>query len=453
MADTINSKTLDKLNAEREKKYKHIKQNTAYVKGRNPVTLNEAPQKKPDNRITIPLAKIAVDTVHGYSGRAGDIKLYYEPVKVSEDDEKKEDAFIDAQKEIAEHNEEPIETSELYHDALTYGYAYELLWISDELSDKGLLLTPEYKRIPPGEIVLKWSRDLKPVLEYAVRYQKYDDEITVDVYYPLYSQRWRKKQDSDFWERDTDYDTKYPYTDVPVVIYKLNPDEESLFEAEKGLIDANDKILNKTVNEIDRFNALIALMPGKISKEIADKLTEVGVIDDLDQFENRWPEYLQKDLSGINDLYTGAAKWIKELFFQSVSVPDFSDKDFLNAASGIAMAYKLIGLEFLASKIDTYFIRGLKERYKLINDVLKTSSAYNPDDYKVVVETHRNLPVDKLTAAEIAIKLMGIVSKETLLRMLPKEIIDDVDAELKKLEEEAANTVDLDVPSLTVDEE
>ena len=441
----INDKIIKSYDSARQQRNIKIRKNEQYVKGKNPATLNAPPAKKPDNRITIPLAKIAVNTVQGYAGRAGDIQPHYENIIVSENNDI--DSYIDIMRQIAEYNNENIEISELYHDALVQGYSYELFWVSDNLSLPGIM-TPEYKKVDPMEIVILWSRDLKPIKEAVMRFQDYPDSSYLDVYYPLYSERWVKPKGSEDWRRDKKGDTKYPYKTPPLVIYKINEDGESLFEAEKGLIDANDKILNKTVNEIDRFNALIMLLPGKVTKEIKDKLVEVGVFDDLQNFD-KWPEYLQKDLTGINELYSGAAKWIKDLFFQSVSVPDFSDKDFLNAASGIAMAYKLVGLEFLASTIETYFNQGLKEKFDLLNDVIGESSKYKIEDYKMTINTKRNLPIDKSAIADMVIKLNGIISKETLLKMLPSDIIPDVEKELERIKDEQDN-IDLDNIPLSI---
>jgi len=438
---TIDSDYLNKLDKERMARAQQVNINIAYVKGKNPITLNEAPKKAPDNRITIPLAKIAVNSLCGYKG---EIQHNYENIAGNVDDKVKLTAYQDAQKTIAEYNDETIETSELYYSGLTAGVSYELLWVSKDTTD--LLLTPEYRRIPAAELSFIWSRDLKPKLTAAIRYQTFDDEMTADVYYPLLSERWVKRRDGELWARDEEGDTEYPYKNVPLAMYPINEDEECLFEAEKGLIDANDKIFNKTVNEIDRFNALIALMPGEISKEFGEKMKEIGIIDNLGEFEH-WPEYLQKDLTGVTELYTGAMKWVKDLFFQSVSVPDFSDKEFLNAASGIAMAYKLIGLEFIASKIDTYFNKGLQQRNELINDVLALNG-FNVDDYKMVITSQRNLPVDNLGKAQVAQLLKGIVSDETLLRMLP--FVKDVEKELERIAGQAPG-VDLD--NLNTDED
>lgn len=437
MAVIIDNKKLIELDKMRDVKLPQIIENKAYVKGQNPETLNELPQKAPDNRVTIPLAKMAVETLCGYAGRAGDIQVHFENVEDEEKDST-DDEYIVLRKRIAEHNEADLETSELYETGITQGKSYELFWVSDDLNLPGMM-TPEYKKIPNGEVVLLWSRDLKPVLEAGVRFQKFDDDHVATVYYPLFSEEWIKPKGVEKWTRNKEGDTQYPYESVPINIYPINSDMTSVFQAEKPLITANDKLLNKSLNEVDRFNAMIALFPGLADKDFKDKLIEMGVIDNLQEFE-RWPEYLQKDLSGVNEFYNMIADRLEKLFYKSIKIPDFTDKDFANAESGLAMAYKLIGLEFIASKIDMYFYKGLKQRNKLINDVISMNSKFNVDDYKIVIKSVRNLPVDKAALVDLAIKLNGILSREALLRILPKDILDDVEKELERQDRDEPET-------------
>jgi len=446
----ITSKILNELDSIRIKQIPMIAENQLYVSGLNPPTIDEKPGKKPDNRITIPLAKMAVETLTGYAARSGDIQVSWDNIVTPEDESKKpgDDPYIKLRKEIAEANDTDIETSELYEEAITQGVSYELFWVTGAEETDSTVAIPEYKIIPNTEVALVWSRDLKPKLLAMIRYQKFKADgkevKTADVYYPEFSEFWRKGGvgKSGDWVRDVDGDTKYPYKSVPLAIYPINRKEVSMFQAEKPLITGNDKLLNKSFNEVDRFNAMIALLPGKAGKEFADKLIELKIIDDLGDFE-KWPQYLQKDLSGIQEFYAGLSQYSKELFFSSIKIPDFTDKEFANAQSGRAMLFKVIGLEFRASKIDTYFDKGLQDRNRLINDVIGKSESINTDDYKMVIKHKRNLPVDREALFEMALKATGILSKETILRMFPKEIVDDVEKELERLAGEVPE-VDLD---------
>ena len=143
---------------------------------------------------------------------------------------------------------------------------------------------------------------------------------------------------------------------------------------------------------------------------------------------------------------------LEKFFHKSIKIPDFSDENFVNAQSGLAMAYKLIGLEFLAAKIDMYFYKGLKQRNKLINDVIAMNSKMKVDNYKMEIVSKRNLPMDKPAIVEMVLKLNGILSKETLLKFLPEDIVADVEAELLRLEGEVPE-VDLDnIPKITAED-
>jgi phage terminase Nu1 subunit (DNA packaging protein) len=59
------------------------------------------------------------------------------------------------------------------------------------------------------------------------------------------------------------------------------------------------------------------------------------------------------------------------------------------------------------------------------------------------IEHKRNLPVDEKAAVEIAAMLSGLVSRETMLRFLPQDIVDDVEKEMERLDEERERNMEL----------
>jgi len=60
----------------------------------------------------------------------------------------------------------------------------------------------------------------------------------------------------------------------------------------------------------------------------------------------------------------------------------------------------------------------------------------NVELYKMVIRFKRNLPIDELSKVQIAqgLKMLG-VSDETVLKILPKSIINDPEAEAEKMKE------------------
>ena len=59
-----------------------------------------------------------------------------------------------------------------------------------------------------------------------------------------------------------------------------------------------------------------------------------------------------------------------------------------------------------------------------------------------MIKNKRNLPVDLEAKARIAMMLTGLLSQETLLKFLPKELVDDAAKELERKREE---TQDIDL--------
>jgi SPP1 family phage portal protein len=417
----MTSDELKELFDQHQKDVVTIRQNRAYVRGKNPTVLNQHPKREPDNRIPVAWAKMAVEDLTGYAGK-------FSVSWASMDDNPVDEEYLDRQRRVMDWNEWEQLITETYTTALSFGVAYLLVWGSDDLNLPGML-TPEFALCRNEEWILHYSDDMKPILMAAVRIL---DERTVHVYTSEMRQTWNNVQGT--WTHRTEEDQQHLFGQVPLAVFPINYDRVPLFEAEKSLIDAHDQLISKSQNEIDRFNALIALFPGKIDRQFIEKLAEVKAIDDLGQYE-RWPEYLEKSLMNINDFYNNLADRLERLYHKSVKVPDFSDQNFGSNSSGIAMAFKLLGLEFKASTIEAYFEKGIVKLFDLINELFKKGiPSMDPTIYKMGIKSERRIPVDNLQAVQIAVQLKGLgVSDETILRMLPETIIGDVEAELERM--------------------
>jgi len=157
-----------------------IKMNEAYFEGKNPYILNKPVDKKPDNRIPIPLAKMAVEKMAGYAGRKGDIVSQYS--KTGENNDADNDTFLDYIRAMNIYNDEELETSELYEEMLIQGEAYEIWWVSNEMDLDAGLMTAEYKIVPTSSVYLKYSDDIKESLEYGIHFSGDEKNRVATVY-------------------------------------------------------------------------------------------------------------------------------------------------------------------------------------------------------------------------------------------------------------------------------
>ena len=440
----MTSDDLKKYNEQLQHKNRNIEKYSTYAYGKNHGIVSADEVSKPDNRIPIPLGKSAVTDIVGYAGRPGEIKTSYKNTADEQDD------ITTILELFDEHNKEGIENSELLTASLSVGIAWELWWTSDELELSNGILTPEYKIVPNNEILPIWTDSLKPKLEKAIRFwcagTGKDKKEYADIYMPLKWERWEFVKDN--WQQVKPVDEdgnpisrEHPYNRVPVIPFRTGINDEPVFLAQIPIIDSLDAIVSKTQNEVDRYNALISLFPNTVSKEFIDKLIEAAkpYIDGLGQYDpGQWPKYLEKNLSGVNEFYQGQADRLERLFHKTIKVPDMTDKEFAGDQSGVAIAYKLIGFEFLVSEIEIYFRLGLEERYEFYADILDLSTIkFDREEYKQEITWNRNLPVDAEMKLRIAAMLQGLGYDMSIInKVIPESIVSMTEEELEKMEAE-----------------
>jgi SPP1 family phage portal protein len=437
----MDNKQLKKALAELQSKAVKVQMNEAYFEGKNPYILKKPTEKKPDNRIPIALGKMAVEKMAGYAGRKGDIKTEYRKIGEGEEDADNND-FLNYVRDMNSYNDEELETSELYEEQLIQGKAYEVWYVSDAMQLNNSLLTAEYKIVPTSSVYLKHNNSIKKELEYGILFSGDEQEMTATVYEAGLQTTYISRDGGDFSFLE---EVITPFTQVPINVFSGNRRESPLFEAEKCLIDSLDELISKSMNEVDRFNAAIALFGHQVSPGFIDDLAKglIRVIAELDDTERAdLPKYLHKELGGIDSFYNTLTDRVENLFWKSIGIPDFTDESFNGAQTGIALKLKLVGMEFKAAQIETYFSRGLINRLYLYADVYNsTGNKVDVNEYQAIVKANRNLPVDDEAKLRIAAMLMGLgLDLKHIIKFLPNSIIEDMTD--KEIEEMLGNVDD-----------
>ncbi|MCI7331791.1 MAG: phage portal protein, partial [Selenomonadaceae bacterium] len=115
-------------------------------------------------------------------------------------------------------------------------------------------------------------------------------------------------------------------------------------------------------------------------------------------------------------------------------VPDMSDDSFAGNVSGVAIKYKLIGMEQVRSHKERWFKLGLQRRIELIAGMLKLKSAADIDFRDIEITFTANIPANSLEQAQIVKELYGLVSQKRLLSLLP--FVTDPAEEMEELRKE-----------------
>ena len=134
--------------------------------------------------------------------------------------------------------------------------------------------------------------------------------------------------------------------------------------------------------------------------------------------------------------------YLLNFIFQISQVPDLTDDAFGGNQSGVAMQYKLWGMDQLWITKTSNYEEALYQRLRILLHLLQYQFDSNVallDD--ITITFNKNLPTDTANIIDTVVKLKGIVSDDTLLAQIP--FVEDVEAELDKLEKQAERDADL----------
>lgn len=428
--------------------------NDSYYRGENPTLINKEFEGKPDHRIPLPFARRTVDDVVGYAYKPGNVIYQF-------GNEQSDQAAIDKINEILEYNDESIVSGEIFQDALIKGEGAELHFVAEGM--------PQFVQVPREQCIFVYKNEIRDRLDYAIRYYKTVDigdqgQITetyrAEVYYTDridYYSYVISSDDStidqqhsvsismlntDFKQYKFEKTEPHYYGAVPLFPYKINVDRLGVFQPSISLIDILDDFGSESIaNSIDRFNDTLMLLSKKMDQETADNIKQYNIFDDLGpKGEGHFVEYLNRQIDIMSTVE--GFKLFERLYYELTGVPNLRDEQFGNK-SGIAIMYALIPFENKVATYEMYFTRGLIYRIDLLNNICKV--LYNSVPVFATTKWTRNLPFDLSGIIQnvVALNNTGLVSNETLLKLLPDYVISDIEAELKKVEEQKQKNIDM----------
>ena len=361
---------------------------------------------KPCNKVMTNYCHSIVETYNGY---LTGIDVAYNSDKDFEDIQ-----------QILNYNDTHNADSELLRNALIAGTAYEIAYI-DEAGEE------RFKVLDPREVIPVYDNTLNQELKYAIRFYRADlingDEYFVEVYDKDKIRTYRSTMG--FSSFNLIKEEVHYFQQVPIVVFDLNADRESIFAQIMSLQDAYNELQSGEVDSWNMFADAYVVMKGVTATEEdmeSAKQSRVFMIDsDADI------SYLTKNINDtqIQNMLVDINNNIHKI----ANCPDFSQESF-GTTSGIALRYRLLGFENIASSIEANMRKALQKRIELISTILNLKGGDSMwRDIKI--QFTRNLPVNVEETTNIVNSLRGLVSDETLLSLLP--FITDVEAELEKL--------------------
>lgn len=230
------------------------------------------------------------------------------------------------------------------------------------------------------------------------------------------------------------------FNEVSMIEYWNKVNQKGDFESVVSLINAYNLLQSDRVNDkeqyVDSLLVLYGTLAGDNSEEKLKTARELKRLGLLELSEGDKVEYLSKTF------HEADVELLKKSIIEDIhkisKVPNLTDENFAGNSSGVAMKYKLLGLEQLAQTKEEYYRIGLKERIKLYANILNIKMIRTDID-NIEMTFIRSLPVNELEIAQLITYLNNVVSQKTLLSLLP--FVEDVDNEIERVEEQKQNNL------------
>lgn len=243
-------------------------------------------------------------------------------------------------------------------------------------------------------------------------------------------------------------------SDIPVIVVWNNEEITGDYEPHISLMDAYDKAQSDTANDMEYFSDAYLCIAGA-----SELLEGAGATGEENEDLDRASMSLRKNRILFLD-EKGQAEWLvknindtavenykdriyNNLFFLC-QVPALSDESFAGNLTGVAIRYKLIGLEELAIMKQNSFEAAQKKLVQLVTDFINRKQNKNYDADTVSRKYERNFVSNTAELVEVARNLEGIVSRETQLEILPTDIVPNANMEVQRMRTEL--TEDENIP-------
>lgn len=386
-----------------------------------------------EHKIPSPFARKLLKLVTGFMFKEGSITYKFP------DEAEELEAYIE---EVFDCNDEETENTLLAKDQACFGAAYEALYVDNDEAH------PQFSRMEPSSVIVVYEPSIrqKPVAAINFYEVKQSNKHFVEAYYSDYIYRYEQRGG----KLVALSVTPHQFGDVPIIEYRNNQEGVGDIEPILALIDAHDETLSTSLDEDSKFSDAILLLKNfDLTDEAVNRLASTRVIDGLD--DDSEISYLTKPTT-----YEGREtlrETIEKLIHSLSGIPKLDDQGALEAQSGEAMKYLYATFEMVvAGEKQSGFTNGLQRRLKLLSNFASWLGASKCGSNGIIINWARNLPAEETTIIDNTNKVADRISQKTYLEKLKEaDMIDDVDEELRRLEEEREESITAELDEYAVE--
>lgn len=299
-------------------------------------------------------------------------------------------------------------------------------------------------RVSPEDMILVYKNSSTKELQYAIRLYDIDTEDTNKTthYAEVYSvgrmelfkyvdgSTTTKGKGRDIASYQFVEEIPLIYDRIPVVTFYNNEEQMSDLEKIETLVDDYDKVLSDVSDEFSVFrNAYLMLKNMIVGEEGKTQLKEEGIIEVM---ENGDVKFITKQIQ--TEALENHLNRLEANIYKFSQVPNLSDENFAGNLSGVAIRFKLFGLETKCIIKQRKMEKALRDLVRVLSVPIAVQTGKIVDIVNLEIEFTRNVPNNITEIVDTITKLDGKVDKTTLLSLLP--FIDNPADVLEKLEQD-----------------
>lgn len=409
-----------------------LKKKMDYYKGQQEILKRQKEDGAPNNKLVCNHAKDISDTASSYF--IGEPITYHSDSDITVLTEALENAGAD---EVDGDNG---------LDLSIYGLAYDYTYAKKDSTDLAI------RNLSPLRTFMVYDDTIEENELFAVYYyaKKDDTDISPITYVAtVVTQNYKyvlNILDQDTPQQLTETPEPHYLEAVPITEYRNNKLAIGDFELQIPLIDAYNAIMSDRVNDKEQFIDSILAIYGMLLGDEDYEVDENGNGDGMGVHEamkrlkkdkvleipnGAKAEYLTHtfDEAGVEVL----RKAIEQDIHKFSHIPCMTDESFGGNVSGVAMEFKLLGMENITKIKTRYYKRGVRKRLRMFSTWLSLKGQ-NVDITGIKPVFTRCMPKNLLEISQWVSNLWGKVSRKTLLSQIP--FVDNVDEELAAVEKE-----------------
>lgn len=398
-----------------------------YYDGDNTIIKQGAVEGRPNYSINVNMAKYIVDVATGYT--------FGIPVTYSTKDDSTK-AVLDKLQYINKNCNAGEIDFQQGGDMSTFGASYQLIMVregSEPLEDRVI-----YQWLNPLQTFYVIDNTVLQTPLCAVYFYSYvEDNVSKTKIYVYDNKKeyiFSGPQGNFTFEDSKLHNMGY----IPIIQSLNNDDAFGDFQQVTDLLDSLSLVISNNTDNLQSIaNAILACSGGRLNEEQIDLINRLKVANLPEGASMEWiiknlnPQAEQQHIDNL-----------LKFLFQISQVPDVTDDAFGGNQSGVAMRYKLWGLDQLFATKSTKYKKTIFQRFRILLHLLQYQFKSNVEMLdNIDVTFTRNFPQDNSAEYQMVQALKGVVSDRTLLSNI--SIVENVDEELEELDKQAEKQADL----------